>query len=89
MIYQRKTGSHRVVKAFAEKLPFENASFLRAMTVLSIHHWENRELAFSEINRVVTEKFVAITWNPKSVPFWLTRDYFPEIYELDTCIFWM
>jgi len=57
------------------------------MTALSMHHWENRQLAFSEINRVATEKFVAITWDPKSDPFWLTRDYFPEIYAMDKCIF--
>jgi len=87
MISQRKTDSHRVVKAFAEKLPFENSSFSHAMTVLSMHHWENRALAFSEINRVATEKFVAITWDPTSDPFWLTRDYFPKIYEIDKCIF--
>jgi len=87
MISQRKNGSHRVEKAFAEKLPFENNSFSHAMTVLSMHHWENRARAFSEINRVATEKFVAITWDPKSTPFWLTKDYFPEIYEMDKCIF--
>lgn len=87
MISQRKLGSHRVERAFAEKLPFENSSFSHAMTVLSMHHWEDRERAFSEINRVVTGKFVAITWDPKSDPFWLTRDYFPEIYEKDKCIF--
>ena len=87
MIAQRKAGSHRVEKAFAEKLPFDNNSFSHAMTVLSMHHWENRELAFNEINRVVTDKFVAITWDPMSVPFWLTRDYFPEIYDMDKRIF--
>ena len=87
MISQRKAGSHRVEQAFAEKLPFENSSFSHAMTVLSMHHWENRARAFNEINRVTTEKFVAITWDPKSEPFWLTRDYFPEIYEMDKLIF--
>ena len=87
MISQRKINSHRVEQAFAEKLPFENNSFSHAMTVLSMHHWENRALAFSEINRVATQKFVAITWDPKSDPFWLTRDYFPEIYEMDKVIF--
>ena len=42
------------------------------MTVLSMHHWENRSLAFSEINRVETEKFVAITWgtvNPRQFKY--------------------
>lgn len=87
MISQRKISSHRVEQAFAEKLPFENSSFSHAMTVLSMHHWQNRARAFHEINRVATEKFVAITWDPTSEPFWLTRDYFPEIYEMDKCIF--
>jgi SAM-dependent methyltransferase len=87
MISQRKVGSYPVEQAFAEELPFENNSFSHAMTVLSMHHWENRKLAFNEINRVATEKFVAITWDPKSEPFWLTRDYFPEIHETDKRIF--
>ena len=87
MIAQRKNGSQRVEQAFAESLPFENNSFSHAMTVNSMHHWENRALAFDEINRVATDKFVAISWDPESPPFWLTRDYFPEIYEMDKCIF--
>lgn len=87
MITQRKDGSHSVIQASAENLPFEDNSFSHAMTVLSMHHWENRIRAFSEINRVTTKKFVAITWDPKSEPFWLTRDYFPEIHEMDKRIF--
>ena len=87
MIAQRKASSYPVEQAFAEKLPFENSSFSHAMTVLSMHHWQDRARAFHEINRVATEKFVAITWDPASEPFWLTRDYFPEIYEMDKDIF--
>jgi SAM-dependent methyltransferase len=87
MISQRKNSSHRVEQAFAEKLPFENDGFSHAMTVNSMHHWENRALAFAEINRVTTDKFVAISWDPESDPFWLTRDYFPEIFEMDKGIF--
>ncbi|NNE98165.1 MAG: class I SAM-dependent methyltransferase [Pyrinomonadaceae bacterium] len=87
MISQRTFGSPRVVQAFAENLPFEDSSFSHAMTVLSMHHWENRAQAFSEINRVATEKFVAVTWDPEADPFWLTRDYFPEFYEMDRVSF--
>ncbi|MFN8439239.1 MAG: class I SAM-dependent methyltransferase [Caldilineaceae bacterium] len=87
MIAQRKPGSYPVEQAFAEKLPFADNSFSHAMTVLSMHHWTDRHAAFDEINRVATEKFVAITWDPHSEPFWLTRDYFPEIYEMDKPIF--
>ena len=76
MISQRKAGSHPVEQASAEKLPFDDNSFSHAMTVLSMHHWVDKPLAFSEINRVAMEKFVAITWDPASEPFWLTRDYF-------------
>ncbi len=87
MIAQRKPGAYPVKQAYAEQLPFEDNSFSHAMTVLSMHHWEDRPLAFSEINRVATEKFVAITWDPQFDSFWLTRDYFPEIYEMDKLIF--
>ncbi len=87
MIAQRKPGAYPVEQAFAEKLPFEDGSFSHAMTVLSMHHWENRARGFGEINRVATEKFVAITWDPHAEPFWLTRDYFPEIHAMDREIF--
>ncbi len=87
MISQRKAGAYPVEKAFAEKLPFDDSSFSHAMTVLSMHHWTDKSGAFREINRVATEKFVAITWDPNSEPFWLTRDYFPEIHEMDRAIF--
>ena len=87
MIAQREPGSYPVEQAFAEKLPFKDRSFSHAMTVLSMHHWKNRALAFGEINRVTTEKFVAVTWDPAADPFWLTRDYFPDIYETDRRIF--
>lgn len=87
MISQRKPDAYPVEQAFAENLPFNDNSFSHAMTVLSMHHWSDRPLAFQEVNRVATEQFIAITWDPTSAPFWLTRDYFPEIYEEDQRIF--
>lgn len=83
MIAQRKPNAHRVVQAAAEKLPFDDNTFSHAMTVLSMHHWQRRDLAFAEIKRVTTDTFVAITWDPESEPFWLTRDYFPQIQQRD------
>lgn len=87
MIAQRSADAHRVEQAFAESLPFPDKSFSHAMTVLSMHHWTDRARAFGEINRVTTERFVAITWDPDAEPFWLTRDYFPEIHAMDVPIF--
>ncbi len=87
MIAQRRADAYPVEQGFAEKLPFEDNSFSHAMTVLSMHHWQDKPCAFNEINRVTTEKFVAVTWDHNSDPFWLTRDYFPDIHETDRHIF--
>ena len=88
MINQRGTHSYPVKQAKADKLPFPDNSFSHAMTVLSMHHWENRQQAFYEIKRVTTTtKFIAIKWLPDAAPFQLTKDYFPEIYEIDRQIF--
>ncbi len=48
------------------------------MTVLSMHHWKNRELGFREINQVATEKFVAITWAPNQICFGLQNITFQK-----------
>ena len=83
MISQRSAAAHPVVQASAEALPFTDRQFTHALTVLSMHHWKNRGQAFAEINRVATEGFVAVSWDPAADPFWLTRDYFPEIHAKD------
>lgn len=87
MIRQRLPGSHPVLQASSEYLPFTDKCFSHTMTVLSMHHWQNRTKAFAEIERVTRESFVAVTWLPESNPFWLTQDYFPELYETDRLIF--
>jgi len=83
MIAQRVVGAYPAELAAAESLPFPDGSFSHAMTVLSMHHWSDRAKAFNEINRVATDKFVAISWDPTASPFWLTRDYFPEFHAED------
>ncbi len=87
MINQRPSHAYPVKQAFAENLPFEDASFTHSMTVLSMHHWSDRKAAFDEIKRVTSKRFVAVTWNPDSAPYWLTEDYFPQIHEIDQSIF--
>lgn len=87
MIKHRPRGAYPVKKSTADDLPFDDKSFDCAMTVLSMHHWKNRNRAFEEIKRVTRARFVAVTWNPKAKPFWLTKTYFPEIYEMDISVF--
>jgi ubiquinone/menaquinone biosynthesis C-methylase UbiE len=83
MINQRTAEAHPAIKAFAENLPFPDNSFSHAMAVLSMHHWTDPTRAYSEINRVASDKFVALTWDPAAEPFWLVRDYFPEFHAVD------
>ncbi|MEM7163318.1 MAG: methyltransferase domain-containing protein [Bacteroidota bacterium] len=87
MIAQRSKHADPVVQGYAESLPFEDKSFSHCMTILSMHHWKDRYKAFKEIKRVTEEKFIALSWDPYANDFWLTRDYFPEIVEMDKLIF--
>lgn len=87
MLLQRPADAHPAVQGYAESLPFAAHSFTHCMTILSMHHWSDRARAFSEVIRVTTERFVAVTWDPDAAPFWLTRDYFPEIHARDITTF--
>ena len=59
------------------------------MTVLSMHHWQNKAQALNEIARVTRESFVALTWCPKqeTESFWLYRDYLTNVTGLNRAIF--
>ncbi|MEM7038827.1 MAG: class I SAM-dependent methyltransferase, partial [Bacteroidota bacterium] len=87
MIAQRKPDAYPVIQASAEQLPFAAKEFSHALTILSMHHWTDLAQAFREINRVTTDQFVAVTWNPAAGPFWLTRDYIPQVMDMDRRIF--
>ncbi|MFT5450906.1 MAG: SAM-dependent methyltransferase [Enterobacterales bacterium] len=86
-VSQRYNSAIPVWQAHAECLPFEDECFSHSMTILSMHHWKNRKKAFAEIKRVTRDRFVAVTWDPDSAPFWLSRDYFPEIHDIDKSIY--
>jgi SAM-dependent methyltransferase len=87
MIAQRSDGSAPAVRATAETVPFAAGSFTAALAILTIHHWQRRSDAFSEIRRVAVDLAVVVTWDPGHPGFWLTRDYFPEILGIDRAIF--
>jgi SAM-dependent methyltransferase len=87
MIRQRPPGSAPVVQASALQLPFKDAAFAAALAVLTVHHWPDRARGLTELARVVRDRVVVLTWDPSSVGFWLTEDYFPEIVAIDRRIF--
>jgi SAM-dependent methyltransferase len=87
MIAQRPAGSARVVQASAESLPFDDQSFDACMGVLTLHHWSDLERGLGEVRRVARRRVVFLTWVWEHEPFWLLRDYFPEITTIDRQMF--
>ncbi|MBX3389838.1 MAG: class I SAM-dependent methyltransferase [Phycisphaeraceae bacterium] len=87
MIRQRPAGAAPCIQGLADALPLESKSVDAAMAVLSAHHWPELENGFREMARVARGRVILLTWVPDSAPFWLTRDYFPEILAHDRAIF--
>ena len=86
MIKQRRNRAN-AVQARAEALPVRDKSFDASMAILTIHHWLNFERGLAEAARSARRKIVILTWDPDFEGFWLTREYFPELLELDRTIF--
>jgi SAM-dependent methyltransferase len=83
MIAQRPAGSAPAVRAWAESLPFDDGAFEAALAILTVHHWSDRRAGLSELRRVARGRVVILTWDPAHPGFWLVRDYFPDMIELD------
>ena len=67
--------------ATAENLPFENNFFAGTLASLTIHHWQDLQKSFAEINRILKDsgKFVLFTSLPEqTAAYWLT-EYFPKM----------
>jgi hypothetical protein len=56
-----------------------------AMTILSLHHWdEGQERGVRELRRVARGPVIALTFDAAvSSRMWLVADYLPELGELD------
>ena len=88
MIRQRPGGAAPAVQAVAERLPLRDGSVDAALAVLTLHHWADRAAGLAELARVARRRVVIVTWDPaRRGDFWLTRDYFPAVVELDAAIF--
>jgi SAM-dependent methyltransferase len=83
MIAQRPPGAAPALRARAEALPFADDAFDAAMAILTVHHWSDPARGLAECARVARDRVVILTWDPDGPGFWLTRDYFPEIVDLD------
>lgn len=84
MVRQRPLGSAPVVRAVAEFLPFDDGAFDAAMAILTVHHWSDVARGMAEMRRVSQGRLVVLTWDEALwEPFWLVRDYFPGMREVD------
>lgn len=86
MIRQRPPHAAPCVQASAESLPFAANAFDAAMAILTIHHWSDWRAGLREMRRVARERIVLLTFDVEASDFWLTRDYFPALAELDRFI---
>jgi SAM-dependent methyltransferase len=82
MIRQR-TSDVPVVQGNAMDLPFRDGSFDAALASLTIHHWPDVDRGVAEMRRVARRLVVFTHTIDDLDDFWLTRDYFPEIVEMD------
>lgn len=87
MIAQRPADAAPCLQGTAEALPLEDKSVDAAMAILSIHHWPDPEAGLAEMARIARKRVVLLTWVPEAEPFWLTRDYLPEILDHDRTAF--
>ena len=87
MIAQRPANAAPVVRGSADHLPFADGAFEAALAILTVHHWSDRRAGLAEMRRVARGQVVVLTWDPEHPGFWLVRDYFPDIIELDRSIF--
>jgi SAM-dependent methyltransferase len=89
MAAQRPPGRVPAIRAFAGDLPLRDDSVDAAMSVLSLHHWdESQERGIRELRRVARGPVVLLTIDARvSSRMWLVADYLPEVAELDAAIF--
>jgi len=88
MVAQRPRLLAPAICAVAGQLPLQNASVDAAMTVLSLHHWDDVERGVRELRRVAKGRVVLLTYDGEvSSRMWLMADYLPEVAALDRHIF--
>jgi SAM-dependent methyltransferase len=89
MAAQRPREVAPALRCVAQSLPLRDGAVDAAMSVLSVHHWdEGQEQGVREMRRVAAGPVVILTCDPEvSGAMWLMADYLPEIAELDRRIF--
>jgi SAM-dependent methyltransferase len=83
MIAQRPPGSARVLRAYAEALPFRDGEFDAALAIFTVHHWTDKRRGLLELARVARRQVILSYDANVEEHFWLVEDYLPEVGALD------
>ena len=86
MIALRPISASKVIRGFAECLPFSDGVFDASMAILTIHHWLDIRQGLNEMLRVTNGKIILFTWIGYGDDFWL-EDYISAIRGIDAEIF--
>lgn len=89
MAAQRPREIPPAIRGEAHCLPLRDGGVDAAMSVLSLHHWDqHQEAGVRELRRVAKGPVVILTCDPAvSGQMWLMKDYLPEVAALDNRIF--
>jgi SAM-dependent methyltransferase len=80
MIAQRPPGSAPAIRAKAEMLPLNDASFDAALAVNTVHHWNDLRAGLRELRRIARKRIVIFHRDAQSGGrFWLTEEYLPQL----------
>ena len=85
----QRPAERPALRGWAHALPLRDDSVDAAITVLSLHHWDDAQAAgVRELCRVARSRVVIVTVDSDvGNRWWLPADYFPEVAELDARIF--
>lgn len=74
------------LKGTAENIPLEDNSVDGLLATLTIHHWQNLEKAFAELNRVAKPQadLLIFTSSPRQMQAYWLNHYFPNMMEAST-----
>lgn len=89
MAAQRPRDLAPAIRGEAHCLPLRDGGVDAAMSVLSLHHWDqHQEAGVRELRRVAKGPVVILTCDPAvSGQMWLMKDYLTEVAALDNRIF--
>jgi ubiquinone/menaquinone biosynthesis C-methylase UbiE len=83
---KKKRSSNEWTLGTAEQIPYRNQMFSGALGFLTIHHWSNLELGFSEIYRTLRPEsnFIIFTSTAEQMQNYWLNHYFPEMMNKST-----